>query len=482
MKAKRLLSVIATAALAAAPAFAADYYVAANGKDSNPGTQAEPFGSPEMALMCAAPGETTTIHFQKDATFKIGTLRIEDGRNVILLGENTTFKASDMAPLDGGEGNRILRIGKCDKVEISGINFVNGRQVGYFAGGGIFHLGKELIVDNCSFIDCQAGSAGGGIASRGHYVKVTNSYFDGCHILGGGGVGGAISMVGNIEAEKTGELVVENCGFYRNSVQIDGGHATVISIYDPCQDICYALTGKVSVINCAFSDNFNAQAYVPDVDITDNGDCELVFVNNTMINSEVGVGFYFQTAPIYMFNNFIFANRSAIDSQCSIADYERTAIVAANNVLIGGEKAVTDNIDDPMLSGNDNTLGTAATNALGSFGIASSLTRDGNIAYFATSPVSKLNNAGLHDSSNLSDKVNLIPATDCRGYIAEGKKTIGSYQFGGVPAGVEDVIVADDDTNAPALYYNLNGVRVDNPANGLYIERRGTKARKVLIK
>ncbi|MDE6468615.1 MAG: hypothetical protein K2L28_06945, partial [Muribaculaceae bacterium] len=108
--------------------------------------------------------------------------------------------------------------------------------------------------------------------------------------------------------------------------------------------------------------------------------------------------------------------------------------------------------------------------------------REGNIAYFATSPVSKLNNGGLLDSSNLSDNVNLIPATDCRGYIAEGKKAIGSYQFGGIPAGVEGVTVADDDNNAPAVYYNLNGVRVENPANGLYIERRGTKARKVLIK
>ena len=34
----------------------------------------------------------------------------------------------------------------------------------------------------------------------------------------------------------------------------------------------------------------------------------------------------------------------------------------------------------------------------------------------------------------------------------------------------------------PAVYYNLQGVRVDNPAEGLYIEVKGNAARKVLVK
>lgn len=42
-----------------------------------------------------------------------------------------------------------------------------------------------------------------------------------------------------------------------------------------------------------------------------------------------------------------------------------------------------------------------------------------------------------------------------------------------------NTIVSDEDT-APAVYYNLQGVRVDNPANGVFIEVRGTKAVKVV--
>ena len=48
------------------------------------------------------------------------------------------------------------------------------------------------------------------------------------------------------------------------------------------------------------------------------------------------------------------------------------------------------------------------------------------------------------------------------------------------PAGVGDVVV--DNANAPVEYFNLQGVRVDNPANGLFIRRQAGKAAKVLVK
>ena len=48
-------------------------------------------------------------------------------------------------------------------------------------------------------------------------------------------------------------------------------------------------------------------------------------------------------------------------------------------------------------------------------------------------------------------------------------------------AGIEDVI-ADEDADAPVEYFNLNGVRVDNPQNGIYIKRQGKKVEKVFIK
>jgi len=48
-------------------------------------------------------------------------------------------------------------------------------------------------------------------------------------------------------------------------------------------------------------------------------------------------------------------------------------------------------------------------------------------------------------------------------------------------SGVKSVVAADNE-NAPVEYFNLQGVRVNNPANGLYIRRQGNQASKVLIK
>ncbi|MGM9845428.1 MAG: hypothetical protein ACI30K_04280 [Muribaculaceae bacterium] len=48
-----------------------------------------------------------------------------------------------------------------------------------------------------------------------------------------------------------------------------------------------------------------------------------------------------------------------------------------------------------------------------------------------------------------------------------------------VTAGVEDVAV---DANAPAEFFNLQGVRVAVPTSGLYIRRQGNTATKVLVK
>lgn len=47
-------------------------------------------------------------------------------------------------------------------------------------------------------------------------------------------------------------------------------------------------------------------------------------------------------------------------------------------------------------------------------------------------------------------------------------------------SGINDVIA--DNENAPVEYFNLQGVRVENPSNGLYIKRQGNKVTKVAIR
>lgn len=56
-----------------------------------------------------------------------------------------------------------------------------------------------------------------------------------------------------------------------------------------------------------------------------------------------------------------------------------------------------------------------------------------------------------------------------------------TYTFEQKQTAITD-IEAEFDENAPVEYFNLQGIRVDNPSNGLYIRRQGNKVEKILVK
>lgn len=69
-----------------------------------------------------------------------------------------------------------------------------------------------------------------------------------------------------------------------------------------------------------------------------------------------------------------------------------------------------------------------------------------------------------------------------------GKRKIGWKYYNGKTStsGIEDIEIDEngeiEDENAPAVYYNLQGVQIKNPANGIYIVRRGNKVTKEVIR
>ena len=54
--------------------------------------------------------------------------------------------------------------------------------------------------------------------------------------------------------------------------------------------------------------------------------------------------------------------------------------------------------------------------------------------------------------------------------------------FDPVVSGIEKVTVTNEDADAPVEYYNMQGVRVQNPAQGLYIRRQGNRVEKVALR
>lgn len=66
-----------------------------------------------------------------------------------------------------------------------------------------------------------------------------------------------------------------------------------------------------------------------------------------------------------------------------------------------------------------------------------------------------------------------------------GKRQLGWKYYNEFTSGIEDVVVdsaVEAEEDAPAVYYNLQGVQVANPENGIYIVRRGNKVTKELVR
>ena len=68
-----------------------------------------------------------------------------------------------------------------------------------------------------------------------------------------------------------------------------------------------------------------------------------------------------------------------------------------------------------------------------------------------------------------------------RSILAQGDGvTITKFEIIRATTAVNEIGV--DNADAPVEYFNLQGVRVNNPANGLYIRRQGNDVKKVLVK
>lgn len=88
-------------------------------------------------------------------------------------------------------------------------------------------------------------------------------------------------------------------------------------------------------------------------------------------------------------------------------------------------------------------------------------------------------NGTVDTDGNASFKIDVVWIDETLGMNMPIDVTFNGKGEGGF-SGVNDITA--DDTNAPAIYYNLQGVRVNNPQNGLYIRVQGKNVSKVAIR
>ncbi len=104
-----------------------------------------------------------------------------------------------------------------------------------------------------------------------------------------------------------------------------------------------------------------------------------------------------------------------------------------------------------------------------------------------TPVIAKLSNSNGKSTVTITDETYIVrPVVEELNFtkpaivgIFKNSVTVLDFEIPGM-TGISNVTVADE--NAPVEYYNLQGVRVENPANGLYIKRQGKTATKVFVK
>lgn len=110
-------------------------------------------------------------------------------------------------------------------------------------------------------------------------------------------------------------------------------------------------------------------------------------------------------------------------------------------------------------------------------------TTDGKIitAVPADPATGKLRSANVCAASTALKVVVNIPKSQIAEWgvqAIDGAKAASDFAKADI-SGVETI---EADTNAEVEYFNIQGMRVANPANGLYIRRQGTKVEKVYVR
>ena len=171
-----------------------------------------------------------------------------------------------------------------------------------------------------------------------------------------------------------------------------------------------------------------------------------------------------------------------------------TSVTIPNSVTSIGSFAFYDcsGLTSVTIPNSVTTIGGAVfhgCSALTSVTIPNSVISIGNLAFYNCSALTSVTSMNPIPPTCGSYVFYGVDTNTCKLYVPEGSKEVYSTadhwkDFMDIIdnlAGIEDVI-ADEDADALVEYFNLNGVRVDNPQNGIYIKRQGKKVEKVLIK
>jgi hypothetical protein len=229
--------------------------------------------------------------------------------------------------------------GSSDNPRINNIVF-DGAQVSDNDGGngaGIRFQAANLIVDNCSFINCQNGILEGNASVTNSSVNITNcEFYNNGYQLPNSSLSGYEHNI--YIGPSTNSLVVINCWFHHprgqaNSLKTRAQHSYILyNLIDEETDgygswELNIAQGGLNVImgNVIIQGPAGANHGIVGYDAATNALEDFYFINNTVINRFVGNVKYFNVAPASGINTFkIYNNIFASVTGASITNITGT--------------------------------------------------------------------------------------------------------------------------------------------------------------
>ena len=129
----------------------------------------------------------------------------------------------------------------------------------------------------------------------------------------------------------------------------------------------------------------------------------------------------------------------------------------------------------------------SSCSALTTISLPSTVTELGLMAFYSCSGLTEMRSsaavpptAGGSAFADVDTEIPVyVPAASIDAYKG-ASEWLNFTNYQALPTSGIGTIGVDNDT--PAVYYNLQGVRVDNPTGGLYVVRQGNTTRKVVVK
>lgn len=439
-------------------------------------------------------GDGTTYNLEKLAAIDTVGVTLESA-GVYVATEDVTIVAGDKFALESGV---TLKMGDGVQFYLNGVTDMNCEGATLVTRNAEtdnpkgFYLAPEEVADTIRVNNVTFEYAGLRTWFVGQ-MNVTNCAFRNNN--------GKNSSTGALTLSKSeSSFKILNCEFTNNTVPAIGWGANI-------------MLGAL-IENCVFTDNNTANTNKPQINITVGGEQDVIIRNCQLIGGQrtmVGAISVANLLGLAGTNNVLIENCEIRDHRYGITHTNGPMnVVLKNNTIVDNKYETNANnggsgislydpygVQNVWIEGNTiegnlwgiTIIGGGNVNLGKTFDTTAEDYNPGNNTFKDNG-----NNGVLYDLYNNGSKTvwaqgntwNVDEQTNEKIetviFHKADKDTLGEVIYQEGADGIENIAADDADENAPVEYYNIQGMKVENPANGIFVKVQGSKVSKVILK